>query len=203
MSRLTDRGGRAFEPVIYDLVQHLVGFRKLSDNLEALLRPLPEPRNVLDIGGGTGLYRGLWPPEIQFVSVDLDLGKSRAFRARNQRDLAVVSDGVTLPLPTSTMDVVQLVHVAHHLGENALRDVLSEVDRVLRPPGYFLLVDPLWQPQRLRSRLLWAIDRGDHPRTAERLVQCLSEHLRVISSIQISMHHRYLACICRKQRDTK
>ena len=62
-------------PFVYDQVQVFFGARKRR---EAVLRYYPnvtKSSKILDLGGGTGFYRDLWPKHCLYICLDNDLVK--------------------------------------------------------------------------------------------------------------------------------
>jgi len=178
-------------PWIYDLSQVIAGRRTTRRALAACLPTARRDQFVLDLGGGTGAYRMLWPEDGQFICLDLEMPKLHGFRARYPADHALLADGTRLPLPDHCMDVVQMIFVAHHLTDPQLDAALEESRRVLKPDGHLVLMDPLWVPRRLRGRLLWALDRGSYPRTDDALRAHIALHFNISFVYALSIHHAY------------
>lgn len=87
---------------------------------------------------------------------------------------------------------MSVVAVTHHLDDQALRSVIYEIWRVLKPGGSLVLLDALWMSERWRSKLLWRYDRGSYPRTAEVLQQELASRFRLVVNDTFAVHHTYV-----------
>src|ERR1043165_5856233 len=95
----------AAQPWIYDRIQQIVGQREL------LLRVLPgikqlRPGAVLDVGGGTGDSRGMWPEGCHYVCLDNEMPKLRGFRRKAPSGSAVLSDATRMAIPDKSMEGV-------------------------------------------------------------------------------------------------
>jgi SAM-dependent methyltransferase len=181
-------------PIIYDIVQRLVGAGKIRRRLQIYVEALGDHGEVLDIGGGTGLYRDVWPTGWHYINLDNDPQKLRGFRRRSSGDTALLGDAAAVPLPDMSLDAVICTFVSHHLPDATLTAFVRESARVLRPNGTLIFIDPIWQPNRIVSRLLWAFDRGSHPRTRDRLVAAMSDHFDITRVEEFAILHEYLLC---------
>jgi SAM-dependent methyltransferase len=197
MNRLMERWVRS--PAVYDLVQRLAGDARLRKRLAPHARALPAGATVVDIGGGTGLW---YQPAlaIRYICLDLDWLKLRRFKGRWPDGRAVVADATRCPLRSSTADAVVCMKVTHHLDDGGLDGVLREAARILRPGGVLLLADAVQSP-RLVSQLLWRLDRGSHPRTADAIRRSLTSKFAVtdVEPFRIPLFHEFVLCVARRE----
>jgi ubiquinone/menaquinone biosynthesis C-methylase UbiE len=113
----------------------------------ALLRLFDDglPRNLLDIGTGTGRILQLFAPHIGFgLGIDLSHEMLTVARARLDRaDLRNCQvrhgDMYHLSLPGGSFDAATLHRVLHYADRPA--EALAEAGRVLRPGGRLVVVD--------------------------------------------------------------
>ncbi len=108
---------------------------------------IPAPRQVLDIGSGTGFVplrlREFLRTGDGLTCSDLSSGMLEICRvnlhgAGLDCDLRLLKlSGGTLPLPDKSQHLVTLNAVMHHLPEP--RDLSREIDRVLKPGGWVLI----------------------------------------------------------------
>lgn len=109
--------------------------------LKALTAHLPQfSGTVLDVGCGLKPYRPilLAAPSRATVYLGLDLAEPRY-----GGDPDLTWDGRTIPLPNAAVDSALSTEVLEHCPDPA--GILSEVNRVLKPGGFFLLTVPfLW-----------------------------------------------------------
>ena len=103
------------------------------------------PRNVLDIGTGTGRVLQLLAPRIGF-GLGIDLSREMLAVARANLDRATMrncqvrhGNMYRLPLPAGSFDAATLHLVLHYADDPAA--VLAEAARVLRPGGRLVVVD--------------------------------------------------------------
>ncbi|MGH6913891.1 MAG: ArsR/SmtB family transcription factor, partial [Geminicoccales bacterium] len=103
------------------------------------------PRNLLDIGTGTGRILQLFAPRIGF-GLGIDLSHEMLAVARANLDRAVHrncqvrhGDMYHLPLPDGSFDAATLHNVLHFADDPGA--VLAEAARALRPGGRLVVVD--------------------------------------------------------------
>ena len=177
-------------PVVYDTIQKLAGVGEIHRRLRGHFARLGA-NSVIDIGGGTGTLRKLMPPGSRYVCLDIDLLKLSGFVAKHPGGNAVLCDASRAPIKSASMDMALLVNVAHHLSLELLNEVFREGWRILTDKGTFLLVDPLWVPHRWAVRVLWKLDRGSCPRSAETLQKALSAHYNIAHTERFHVFHEY------------
>ena len=114
----------------YDLVQLATGSKQVSRIFAAELKDVPMGAKILDVGGGTGLYRDLCPKTCSYLNLDLDWTKLQGFKRRHPADQAARGSGVHLPLADQSMDICLMIFVSHHLSADDLHAVLQETRRV-------------------------------------------------------------------------
>ncbi|MFC9118626.1 class I SAM-dependent methyltransferase [Streptomyces sp. NPDC057067] len=107
----------------------------------AVLGLLPDSaRTLLDIGCGTGLVTrriAQGRPGTRVFGADASYGMARL--ARRRIGAVVLADVRRLPLPAAAVDAVSAVWLLHLLrGDGAVREVVAEAARVLRPGGVFV-----------------------------------------------------------------
>lgn len=145
---------------------------------------------VLDLAGGTGTARQ-YLPECRYICLDNEMPKLDGFRTKHPGGMAILGDCTTVPLPDGCMDAVLCFAMAHHLSDPQLMLFWQEARRVLRPEGHFLFVDPVWTP-RWMSRILWSLDRGEHPRSAAELIRHAETHFHLTHQERFTVRHEYL-----------
>ena len=96
------------------------------------------------------------------------------------------------PIGPKSVDQALCIAVAHHLADGELSRAFREIARVVKRRLIFL--DPLDCP-RLMSRMLWSIDRGSFPRSAEVLRKFLEESYVLEQAEVFTVLHRYFVCV--------
>ena len=94
-------------------------------------------KNILEVGAGVSEFKDQFDPENLFVASDF------VFAILNQnpsRRGLVACDGEILPFVDKSFDLVLLIGVLHHLGDQST--CLQEVRRVLREGGHVFICEP-------------------------------------------------------------
>ena len=180
-------------PWVYDMVQILAGRRQLDRQLAAQIAPLRSASFVLDVGGGTGLSRTLWPETCAYMCLDLDSRKLQGLRSKSQA-MAMLADAISIPIQDSGVDVILCTMLTHHLSDVSLVNLFAESARVLKPNGRLILLDAVWNSARLIGQVLWRYDRGSYPRTAETLRAFFLAYFGISYEETITILHEYLLC---------
>lgn len=99
-------------------------------------------RSVLDIACGTGYGLAILKGTAgQMVGVDIDIEAAREARAEcDDRTAVLLSDGLMLPFPDGSFDVVTSFETLEHLHRRG--EFLAELRRILRPGGTLILSTP-------------------------------------------------------------
>lgn len=97
-------------------------------------------RRILDLGCGKGRFARILAARGARV-VGLDVSASMLSTARGAGLDCVLGSARRLPFAASTFDAAVAVEVFEHLEPRAVVDACSELRRVLRPGGTFVLVD--------------------------------------------------------------
>jgi len=81
----------AKNPWVYEQIQILAGAKYVRRRLAMHIASL-KANLVLDVGGGTGFYREVLPPDCHYVCLDIDITKLHGFRRRHLKDAALCGD---------------------------------------------------------------------------------------------------------------
>jgi SAM-dependent methyltransferase len=186
--------------VVYDLIQYAAGERQLQRRLERHLHALPPETFLVDIGGGTGLGSKLGTA-LHYVCLDIDLEKLQRFRAKRPAGLALVADATHCPLKTCSLNSVLCAKVTHHLSDAGLNSVMAEAARIIKPDGILIVADAIWS-SRWISRILWRLDRGSFPRSADDIRRSIPPEylLTTWEEFRISIFHDFVLCTARKHQ---
>jgi len=181
----------AAHPWVYDHIQSLAGQKQSLQRISKQTVGL-RPGTVVDVGGGTGIWRGLWAPNCRYVCLDIEMPKLRGFRSKVPDGFAVLSDATRMPITDASVDVVMCIAVVHHLTDTMLDQVFGEALRVLKQGGHLILLDPVLNRQRLAGRILWRLDRGSYPRTDGYLREKLESRFKIVHWEKFAVYHEYV-----------
>lgn len=182
-------------PWFYDSVQFLAGSSIVRRRLTALAKRLRPESIILDVGGGTGLYRDIWRRTSLFICMDIETAMLRRFMAKYPKDAPLQADAACFPFRDKRVDVVVCTNVSHHLSNKALASFFQESARVLNDKGILIFSDAVNQPHRPLSRWLWARDRGSHVRTGEQIQSMISKDFRIVHFEKFAFFHQYWLCV--------
>ena len=185
-------------PMIYDLLQTLVGAKQVRSRLQRQLINLPKEALVVDVGGGTGLNRSLFTSDMRYICFDNDPLKLEGMMQKSIDGDPLLGDAGKIPIQTASVDIVICTSVTHHLLDDVLDGFLQESMRILKPDGKLVVLDAVWLPHRLPSRILWKYDRGSYPRTAQTLHETLSRYGKQTHWEEFAVIHRYIIGIFQK-----
>jgi len=82
--------------------------------------------------------------------------------------------------------------IMHHLTDTMMDQVFEEALRVLRVGGQLILLDAVINRGRWVGRILWRLDRGSYPRTAEELRKNLEGRFKIIHWENFAIYHEYI-----------
>lgn len=182
-------------PWFYDLIQFLAGSSVVRRHLAPLVGRTRPESIILDVGGGTGLYRDIWRLASLYVCMDIKTAMLRHFMAKFPNDAPLRADAACFPFRDKSVDVVVCTNVSHHLSNEVLALFIQESARVLNDKGIFIFSDAVNQPQRPFSRWLWARDRGSHLRTGEQIQSMISKDFRIVHFEHFAFFHQYWLCV--------
>src|SRR3989338_2538742 len=104
-------------PLVYNAVQVFFGANKkkkivLDQNLN-----LGKDSYILDLGGGTALYRDLWPSNCRYICLDNDLVKLDKDLNQNLNDFKLLADASKIPIRDNCIDIVFCNSMSHHIPD--------------------------------------------------------------------------------------
>ena len=126
-----------------------------SGNIPEWLEPL-EGREVLDLGGGTGINAiGLAGAGAKVTLVDSSRAMLHRAEVKGVPALLVQADAANLPFPAEAFDIVLISDAWHHFRNHSA--VARETARVLRRGGRFYIID--FDPARLQTKFIAFVER--------------------------------------------
>lgn len=116
------------------------------------------PLNILDIGIGTGnLAKRLLESGAEVTGVD----QSRKMIAVAKRKLPHIKmrlgDFMNLPFENNRFDAIATTYAFHHLNEKEKEIALDEMLRVLKPEGFIVIGDMMFESDAAKEKLMSAM----------------------------------------------
>lgn len=186
-------------PLVYDLVQLFFGAHQRKKVVQNQGLSFSNDPCVLDLGGGTGLYRELWPRDCRYICLDNDLVKLNGVKKTGPNDFLLLADVKKLPFKRNSMDIIFCNSIAHHLSDDVLEDLLAGSRGLLKNSGKFLFLDPVLRKESLFNRCLMGLDRGEYPRTQEVLSSRIKKHFNINHFEKFSYIADFVFYVCSKQ----
>ncbi len=105
--------------------------------------PSKEPHRVLDVGCGTGWHiKSLAEAGTIVTGIDSSPRQVERAKINNPNSTVLYGDAMQLPFPDSSFDLSFAINMIHHLpSRDAQRNVLKEMQRVVRPGGMVVIHD--------------------------------------------------------------
>jgi SAM-dependent methyltransferase len=191
MSRLVENSR------VYDLIQRGMGYELTARRLRAALGGAGGEQ-VLDVGAGTGNLAPLLPASSTYLPLEPDPAKLVQLRAKLPGVEPLQRMSTATGLADGAVGWTVCVAVSHHLDDEQLVQTVAELARVTRDRLVF--IDAVWDPAWLPGRLLWRLDRGNNPRTAEQLKAALGTGFAPLKIEHYRGAHRYLLYIAQPKR---
>jgi 2-polyprenyl-3-methyl-5-hydroxy-6-metoxy-1,4-benzoquinol methylase len=138
------------------------------------------PGHLLDVGSGSGLLTA-WLRDnkgYSVVGIDSSAEAEKGCSLRNVPFMRVNTETDTFPFPAECFDIVTCFEVIEHIRDPY--NLLTEIYRVLKPDGAFIISTPNVAWWYLRVKLLlgiWDFHDSDHMRffTPRLLEECLND----------------------------
>jgi ubiquinone/menaquinone biosynthesis C-methylase UbiE len=185
-------------PLMYNLLQTFFGVQKKKQILRnALIFNIPSPI-IVDVGGGTGLYADIWPKNSKYICLDNDLIKLKGYQPNHSSEYKLCGDATQIPLNTNTADYLFSSSMSHHIPEDLLEKMMSDLSRVLKPTGSLIFIDAILIPKSHLNNFLWSLDRGEFPHTSQSLEDIISKYFHITLIKKFSIYYDYIMIIAKK-----
>ena len=102
---------------------------------------LSDNGSVLDIGCGTGYFSRLFK-NAKYVGIDSS-EEYVSFANRKYGGKFFVMDATKMNFNKNVFDGVLMVSFLHHIPDNELKKIFSDVKRVLKKDGKLIIIDPV------------------------------------------------------------
>lgn len=167
----------------YDAVQNLLGARRSRQRLvDEYIRPSPGDC-ILDVGCGTCAILDSLPDDVAYVGMDLSPryieAAQRKYAGRGRFHCMDIAKIATANVATANVAIA--VGLLHHLGDDEVVSMLSDIARCLAPGGRLVTIDPCFHPdQSMVARYLISKDRGQNVRTAQQYADLARRPFRLV-----------------------
>jgi SAM-dependent methyltransferase len=191
-------------PRVYRLQRRLLHAEKLDEQLTPLIDKAvggAAVGTIVDVGGGSGTSRSLWPPTWTYIGIDPD-ERAVQFGQADENTERTVGSASNLPFPDGYADAVLMKEVSHHLDDETWDKTLEEIRRILKPGGTFVFLDGVWTRQRWISRLVWRFDVGRHPREAASIEADIAKHFELEDLARFAAIHHCIVLLARPRAAT-
>lgn len=163
-------------PAIYDFSQSLVGAPRCHERFVSEMVQPSSGERILDIGCGVGASAKFVPDDVSYVGLDVSEPYIETARARYGKRATFICADVDSVDPSNIgiFDRAFCFGVLHHLSDGVAARTIALVQRIVRPGGMFVTIDPCFVPEQSSLvRFLLSRDRGRYVRDKpgfERLV---------------------------------
>jgi len=178
------------QPQIYDLLQNILGAKKVRTSFVRDYVKAKDKDNVLDIGCGTAQILSFINERINYFGFDqssvyIESAKSK-YGARGSFKCALVNDVEIEALPD--MDIVLANGLIHHLDDSQTKVLLQTAEKSLLEKGRFIAIDPCYEDgQNFFAKWLISKDRGENVRKQSEYEMLAKE---VFSNVESHVVHR-------------
>ena len=162
------------KPTIYNMSQSAVTLGK--DPIVKWLRKMVSPGRedlVLDVGCGTGKYSEVF--QCNYFGIDCSPEYIDYARKYHKGNFSVM-DASCLEFPDKMFNYIMIVGVLHHLPDNKVAGIISEIKRVCKQGGRIIIMEPVYPTSKFNivGYLLRRLDRGKYIRKPEQLAGMFS-----------------------------
>ena len=185
-------------PWAYNQLQNFFGANKRKRAVQHQLRTMPQDAWILDLGGGTGLYRDIWPKDCRYICLDNDLIKLKGFSQNGTSDYLLLADATRVPIKNNSIDIILCNSMSHHLPQEVLEGLLKESGRILKDAGQLFFLDAVLRRESLLNRFLWSLDRGEYPHTQQTLSSLIKRCFIINYLENFSHFYDFVLFVCTK-----
>ncbi|MDZ7949478.1 class I SAM-dependent methyltransferase [Nostoc sp. DedQUE09] len=171
--------------------------------------------DVLDIGGGIGLPRHYLPPNTNYIVIDPSLEWLKtdwsslidSFPCLEKKPDFIQGIGEYLPFPSQSFDAVLSFWSLNHASDPKL--VFSEVARVLRPNGKFLIVledmipqwldllNPMFPAKKVFNSFFYLL----HPKLAQKIFPRFHMFIKLLTYEQWPLQNDHICILGSEIKD--
>jgi SAM-dependent methyltransferase len=164
-------------PTLWNLFRRILEFNFIEERRVIAQELMPEARRItrqegrrpriLDLGCGTGeLAQEFLKAGYSYVGIDIEPERIEYAQKTHRKGKFHVMDASHLLYPDGYFDQILVTGVLHHLSDEAVRSIVGEMKRVMRPGGRALVMEDiaLRGSLNLLGALVHLADEGSHIR---------------------------------------
>ena len=135
--------------------------------------------NILDIGCGTGYFSRLFK-NAKYAGIDSSK-EYVSFANKKYGGYFFVMDATKMNFNEKVFDGVLMVSFLHHLSDNELKKVFSDVRRVLKDNGKLVIIDPVPVDEQSNfiRKFIFKNDRGHYGRGKIKVIRLLDPYFKL------------------------
>lgn len=124
-------------------------------------------KHVLDFGSGTGANCCIFKPE-QYLGIEPDMKRVDLAQRLYPNHRFMQFDKQNIPISDQSIDYIIVIAVLHHLHDDQIKDYLLEFERILKPEGKIIVMEPyLCKRAIFNNRFMKWYDDGEYIRNEE------------------------------------
>lgn len=172
-------------PFIFDIFVKTLGERNRLKEIIKRELDIQKGDKVLDLGCGPGDLSVLFSAE-NYTGVDIDQKYIDFARKKYNRNF-IRMDASNLKFEDNSFDLVFVSGLLHHISDNLVLKVMSEIKRVLKPPGRALIFDVSYVlgKEGLYKRIIRKLDRGRYIRDYDSLNRIIINHFCIMKHYMV------------------
>jgi SAM-dependent methyltransferase len=134
---------------------------------------------TLDLGCGTGIHAGFFPPDA-YVGADINPTYIQAAQSRFPAHRFVVQDVTLASFEDAEFDACMICGVLHHLDDQEAGRLLQRAARAVRAGGKVVIWEDIPASRwNVVGNVIHSLDLGRHIRTPEGYRSLLEKHLTI------------------------
>ena len=189
-------------PKIYQFLQNILskdaGLSTLMSHIDA-----KEDDVVLDVGCGTGDIINFLPGNIKYLGLDLSQKYIEAAKKKHS-DKGMFFQSSVADFDYSKIgkpDVVILIGVLHHLNDDEVKQVFSEIGKIKKENTRVVTIDCCYtDPQNFLAKKIISMDRGQNVRFQNEYEALMQPYVKKIESKiytdLLRVPYTHLICEC-------
>ncbi|WP_232697266.1 class I SAM-dependent methyltransferase [Brevibacillus daliensis] len=113
-----------------------------------------------------------------YYGIDPDANRVQFAKRLYPNYTFTVFDGKQIPMHNQTVDILLIVAVLHHISNEQIAEYLSEFQRVLKPEGKIIVIEPYLSPKKkFNNWFMTRYDDGEFIRNEDDYLQLFNNQL--------------------------